>query len=159
MGFSIANALRLSFDLAAARKQAETVRAPHQWARIRLLRERCDRVRNEEIQTFRDRYATRVERARRNLIGEAGSPARGLDHPLFPRDRFSVEDTLRQAQRLVQARHEARLAQIDTIELRELRAILQTCARENTLKDTARDAFFRATDRRRRQPIGPSRAD
>jgi hypothetical protein len=162
MGFSIANELRRTFDLATARKDAEAITAPHQWAKVRKVRERCDRARGREELQYKAHYQTRVETARRQIVKEAGRKKRNLDHPWFPNDRFSIEDTLRQAQRIVRAQHDARIARIDAFELRELKAITQSCLRENSLRGTARYAFIKATDRRsgdeRRRSVGPVRS-
>lgn len=153
MTLSVNEELRRAFELASLRREAEAIRKPEQWQELWDLKHRCERARFIEQQLYHRRYDTRVEQRRRELIDEAGAKTRIFKPWWGATDRFSPEQTLRQAQRDVRLAHERRIQRIDNYERRKLAAFVEHARRESRVRDLAMRAFNRTVDRR----SGPER--
>ncbi len=159
MALTLSEEVRRTFDRVALRHEAHAIQSPHQWRRADQVMQRCDKAIAKEEALFRTNYATRVEVARRRIVNAAGTARKDLQHPWVGHDRFSPEDTLRQAEREVRALHHRRIGKIQDFEARELRRIVKQSMRENNLRGEARLAFRQATNRRSGQDRrrGPTR--
>lgn len=149
---SINDELRNAFELATLRKDARSISDPEDLRQVARLRVRCDRLREREKELYAQRYDTRVEARRRQLIDEAGKVRRDLRPWGTGVDRFDPDATRRQAHHDVRNAHAARIAGIDARERRQLAGIVER-ARLKSLKGQVLDDFERAADRR----IGPER--
>lgn len=156
MILSVRDELRLTFDLATLRREARSIKAAHQWHRATELINRCVDARTREKDLFAERYDSRVEMRRRELVASAGVVHRDLKPGWSAPDRFAPDVTLRQAQRDVRNAHAARIERVDTIERRELDRLCAEARRENALRGKAANDFEKAVDRRagqdRRRP-------
>ena len=130
MADHIASELRRAFELASMRKAAEMLTAPDHWAEANAIRMRSQRLRETEERLFRQRFATRVEVARRRIIDEAGTRQRSFAPIWAGADRFDAAQTLRQADREVKQAHEQRLALITRLELNATTGLLARARRE-----------------------------
>lgn len=148
MSSDITDELNRRFDLAALRREAQTLKTSRQWKKAFDLTLRCGMARDKETRLYTSRYQSRVETVRRRLVDEAGEWNRDFKHPAFGADNFAPDTTLRQARREVERYHEARIARIDESERQKLREIVTQSMRENNLTGRAREDFLRATDRR-----------
>ena len=144
---SLREALARTFDLATLRHQARHLRKPEHWHKAQAITERARKARAKEIVSYRNQYESRVEVARRRLIEEAAARRRDFIPAFAFRDRFSKEDTLRQARRDVQRAHLKVMAKIDLVECAELDALVQKAKHENTLQHKTRNAFARTSER------------
>lgn len=148
MPSSIKDDLRRTFELASLRKIAAQVQTSRQWRLVEDVRVRSDNIRTKIKDEYAQQFATRVEIARRRIIDEAGAPIRELRPYGLGSDRFSIEDTLRQARREVRDQQQRRLDRIDEFERNALRELVKQFEREGALHGHARDAFTLAAERR-----------
>lgn len=159
MGLTTKQEIRLVFELVTLRREAETIKTPHQWSRVRRLMQRCGEARSREKDLFEKRFHTRVEARRQQLIHEAGAIGRGFRPAWARNDRFDPDATRRQAERDVRDAHEQRMQGIARYEHRGLTAIMEECRRLDPHFGRAVREFEHAVDRRsdpaRRR--GPSR--
>jgi hypothetical protein len=153
MAMTLAEELRLTFDLASMRQEAKHIQTPRQWAMANDIGLQARKLRDTEKRLFVERYDSRVETAQRRLIDEGARQRREFKPVGTGADRFDRAAINRQAQRDVRAAHERRLTRIDRIELRELRMLVLQSGRENAIQGMARTDFNRASDRR----AGPDR--
>ncbi|MEM9699404.1 MAG: hypothetical protein AAF943_11500 [Pseudomonadota bacterium] len=135
------------------------LQTPSDWKRLNEICETAQKAEDAEIQDYQRTKSDRIAKALENLIDKAGSAS--LEHPTpFGMDRFNRASNERRAAQLVENEHQAALIGIlenQTAQFDELKADI--FAREHR-RDHARDAFFRATDRRTgedRRMTGPSR--
>ena len=140
--------IRLVFELATLRREAEAIKTPHQWSRARQLMQRCREARIREKDLYGKRYHIRVEARRQQLIHEAGAIGRGFQPVWGGSDRFSPEATRRQAQSDVRHAHEQRMQGISRYEHRGLTGIMEECRRLDPHFGRAAEAFERSSDRR-----------
>lgn len=156
MPSSIKDDLRRTFELASLRNIAAQVQTTRQWRLVEDVRGRSDIVRTKIKDEYAQQFATRVEIARRRIIDEAGAPIRELRPYGLGSDRFSLEDTLRQARREVRDQQQRRLDWIDEFERNALRELVKQFEREGALRGHARDAFDQASNHRTLEQRGPS---
>jgi len=140
--------IRLVFELATMRRQAEVIRTPYQWNRAQQLMQRCREARESEKLLYGQRYHNRVEARRQQLIHEAGAIGRRFQPAWAGSDRFNPDATRRQAEQDVREAHEKRLQGISRFEHRGLSVIMEECRRLDPHFGRAAHEFDRATDRR-----------
>ncbi|WP_386627518.1 hypothetical protein [Sulfitobacter geojensis] len=123
------------------------LRTPQDWDRFNKIKDMAKQHEREETEFFQREKPLLLAEARKELIDKAGSLT--LEHPSpFGTDRFNKDTIERQAHMQVGNDHQARLLGIKAREsdgYAELREDIQ--AREG-LRDHAREAFARSTDRR-----------
>ncbi len=135
---SVRDELKLTFDLAALRNEARSIKAPDQWHRAGILIDRCAAARTRERDLYTERFDARVEARRRQLVKEAGTLNRILKPRLAGNDRFDPDVTQRQAQHDVLSAHEARLMWIALIERRALDVLCARARQENPKENPVR---------------------
>jgi hypothetical protein len=143
---SIKEELRRAFELASLRREAEVIRTSRQRAQVTKIKSRCLMARIKEVDLYTERYATRVEVRRRELIDKAGLKDMHFK-PSWPTgaDRFDPEATLRQAQRDVRQAHAQRMMHIDDFERAQLKVHVERFARERRASEKARHEFNRVS--------------
>lgn len=123
------------------------LRSDADWARFNEIDSRAQKRTNDEIRDFEANYDERVASARKEIIDRAG--AKTFDHPSpFGTDKFSKSEINRQAVTKVQKDHDARLIQIKQEEAEAYHSLRHDIHEREGVRDIARDAFTRATDRR-----------
>lgn len=153
MESTVTEEIRRTFDLAALRREAASIRTPRLWEDVVDIKRRCQAARTKEKDLYVTRYDSRVETVRRRLVDEAGVITRDFRPGWAGEDNFSPDTTLRQAEREVRERHHSRIGRIDEYERQGLREVVRESMQLNNLEGQAREAFGRATDRR----VGPER--
>ena len=148
MALSTNEEIRRIFELATMRREAEAIKTSHQWRKARSLVDRCWSARFREKKLYAERYQTRVEVRRLQLVNEAGAIGRDFQPAWGGGDKFSPEATKRQAERDVRAAHERRMQRIAQFEHGGLTGIMEECRHLDPHTGLAVDAFSRATDRR-----------
>ncbi len=160
MSFDVSEELRRTFDLAALRSEAQTLKTTHHWQQLSDIRTRHDALRLDEDKALEREWDKRVDIAYRKLMHGSAAAGRALSHPHAAQVQNSQEEMLRRAQRRVKAGHELRLIKIDESEAKETRALLKQAHRENNQSGKARYGFKKAAERRsgvdRRKGQSPS---
>jgi hypothetical protein len=123
------------------------LRTPQDWDRFNEIKDTAKQHEREETEYYQREKPLLLAAARKEIIDKAGSLT--LDHPSpFGTDRFNKDAIERQAHAQVENDHQARLLGIKAREsdgYAELRHDIH--AREG-VRDHAREAFARSTDRR-----------
>lgn len=145
---SIRDELKLTFDLAALRNEARSIKSPDQWHRAGVLIDRCAAARTRERNLYTVRFDARVEARQRELVREAGTLNRILRPRWAGNDRFDPDVTLRQAKHDVLSAHEARLMWIGLIERRALDALCARAKLEKVVQEPVRDERAETPERR-----------
>ncbi|MEM7724622.1 MAG: hypothetical protein AAF376_19990 [Pseudomonadota bacterium] len=158
MGFETDRALQEMYRDALAEQIVRTLVTGADWQQFKSIRDGARQKETQETDAYRQDYAARVDKVRRELLRKAG--AKTHDHPTpFGVDRFNKDRINRQAQQIVRHDHANRVHRIVSDEVSALEGLRDDIAGRSRVKDIARGAFARAVDRRagpdRR---GPSRA-
>lgn len=151
---SITADLKRTFDLASLRQRAKSLTRPADWEKANEITKRYARESNKQEKLYKRDYKTRVEKALEARINKAGAKDRTFKHRLFGSDNFDKSALTRQAHRDVQHDHSRRISQLASRETQELNVLVSTVeqrdASKQQLRETIRDDFQRATDRRSR---------
>lgn len=143
------NDVAMTFKLATLRRESASIKTGPQWQRVRDIKERCARLRDQEVELFKKRYLTRVEVQTNALMHKAGRKRFELKPRFGGVDHFDKDALQRQARRQVHALHHKRLMVIDHEETRLLENEMRGAAKENRIHGKARDAFSKTNERRR----------
>ena len=135
------------------------LRKPEDWAQFNKLRDMAAERERNAVERFERDKPQLIAEARKEIIERAG--AKTFEHPTpFGTDRFSKSEIDRQARHSVEMDHQAEILRLRTDEAESYAELKHDiCEREN-VRDLARDAFARATDRRSgadRRMAGPQR--
>lgn len=135
------------------------LRKPEDWEQYNKLRDMAaERERNAAERFERDKPKLLAE-ARKEIIERAG--AKTFEHPTpFSTDRFSKSEIDRQARHKVEMDHQAEILRLRTEEAESYHDLKHEIYAREDVRDHARDAFARATDRRTgedRRMAGPNR--
>lgn len=151
---SITADLKQTFDLASLRQRAKSLTRPADLEKMSEITKRYARETNKQEKLYKRDYKTRVEVALQARINKAGVKDRTFKYRLFGSDNFDKSALTRQAHRDVQHDHSRRISQLASREIQELNVLVSTVeqrdASKQQLRETIRDDFQRATDRRSR---------
>lgn len=144
----IGDDIRRSFDLASLRREAANKLSGEDWRAFRKIKETIDAGRRFAQRDYALDYKSRVEIERKRIIARAGAKEKSFT-PFWSRnDRFDAAATLRQAQRNVRKQHEQVMARLDRREREAVHALLGRAETRNQTRETPKQDFARATDRR-----------
>jgi hypothetical protein len=123
------------------------LRTPQDWDRFNEIKDMAKQHEREETEYFQREKPLLLATARKELIDKAGSLT--LEHPSpFGTDRFNKDAIERQANMQVENDHQARLLGIKARESDGYAELSYDIQAREGVRDHARDAFARSTDRR-----------
>lgn len=141
------------FRDAAMQSVTLELRTPQDWKRFNEIKDNAKQHAQEEDEYLQREKPLLLAAARKELIDKAGSLT--LEHPSpFGTDRFNKDTIERQADLQVENDHQARLLGIKSRETDGYLDLDQDIQAREGVRDHARDAFARSTDRRD-QPMPP----
>lgn len=157
MGFETDRALQEMYRDALKEQVIRQLSTDADLIRYRSIQTDAQARRDHETDAYRRDYGARVDKVRRELLRKAG--AKTHDHPTpFGVDRFNKDRINRQAQQIVRHDHANRLHRIVNDEVSALESLRDDIANRGRVKDSARESFARAVDRRASPDRrGPSR--
>ena len=162
MSINISQELRQTFQLAALRKEARSLRTASDWEKGNEIITRYDRGRKKLNRQYYSEYDSHVEKVTQKLIDKGGAKEKNFVHRFLRSDNFDKSAIARQAHRIVQHDHQRRLSALDTRETSELEGLTRSAVERDQTREKPKQDFARAVDRRsgqeRRQSVSRSRS-
>lgn len=123
------------------------LRTDADWDRFNKIKDTAKQRTKDEVDDFARDKPELLNKARKDIIDKAGSLT--FEHPTpFGTDKFSTSATERQAVLKITNDHQARLVGIKSVETEGYDELRQDIHAREGVRDHARDAFARTTDRR-----------
>lgn len=148
MASSITDDLKRTFGVAALRKVARKILAANEWKELQLIKKTYSDRRQYEQRAHELEYHTRVEVVRKRLINQAGEKNKDFKHRWFSNDRFDKSAITRQAHRQVRNQHFQLLGRLETLEIKDVEALMDRSAHRLRLRENPKQDFSKAVDRR-----------
>ena len=158
---NISEELHQTFQLAALRKEARSLRTSSDWEEGNKIIKHYEREHKKLNKQYYDEYDSRVEKVTQNLIDKAGSKEKNFVNRIFGADNFDKRAIYRQAHRSVQHDHQRRVSALSEQESSELETLTQKATQRDMLREKPKRDFTKSVDRRsgseRRQQIKQKR--
>ena len=119
-----AKLLQVEFNLAVRRREAQNLSGT-QWEVNRKVIDQAEQHRREEKQDFKLNYEARLQKEKERLINKGGELHQDYKPPWITSDEFDTNQIARQAARNIKAEHDAKLFEIDKVELKALDKLVE----------------------------------
>lgn len=148
MSFDIEFGVASMFRDTVRQSMVLEMRKPADWERYRAIETEFRERSRQEVDQFETNRAELLAAARKEIIDKAGSKT--FEHPTpFGTDRFNKDEIERQAVTKIVNDHQRRLIGIRDQECAAYDELRDDIHTREGVRNRARDAFSRATDRRR----------